>query len=349
LITPFCGVLADRLGYRLPMLWGVLAEAGATALFCWAGDFPLMLVARVLQGAASACTWTAGLAFIAEHFAARRVEMMGLAMVGSTAGSVLGPTVGGTLFDSGGYALPFVVTGVMVAVDACLRFLFLPAGRGGTARVPLATIISDRAILAGALAVGMAAAGWAVVEPLLPNHLERTVGATAGTIGMMFAISTLVYGAMAQVVSRATDRFGVRPTICAGMLMMAVALPMLALAHGVWMAGLALCLVSMAYAFTLNPASAELGNAVDRRGLDCYAAVYAIYNIAYSLGMLSIDAFAATIANRLPFVQALLIVSGLLVGSIPVLLLAARAARPVVPAASSATSVSFDQDPGEDA
>ena len=53
------------------------------------------------------------------------------------------------------------------------------------------------------------------------------------------------------------------------------------------LSGAALCLVSIAFAFSLNPTSAELGNAVDRRGLSCYAAVYAVYNIAYSIGMIA--------------------------------------------------------------
>ena len=52
------------------------------------------------------------------------------------------------------------------------------------------------------------------------------------------------------------------------------------------------------FAFTLNPASAELGNAVDRRGLSCYAAVYAVYNIAYSVGMMATNGLAG-IAARL--------------------------------------------------
>jgi hypothetical protein len=48
-----------------------------------------------------------------------------------------------------------------------------------------------------------------------------------------------------------------------------------------------------AIAFTLNPTSAEIGNVVDRRGPSCYAAVYAAYNITYSIGMMATNAFAA--------------------------------------------------------
>jgi hypothetical protein len=77
-------------------------------------------------------------------------------------------------------------------------------------------------------------------------------------------------------------------------------------------ATIGLCLVSVAYAFMLNPTTAELGNAVDRRGLTCYSAVYAIYNIAYSLGMMSTDAFASAAASSLGFLPTLLCVGTVL-------------------------------------
>lgn len=85
-------------------------------------------MARISQGAAAAATWTAGLALVAEHYVEKRVQMMGFAMMGNTAGSVVGPAAGGWLYEIGGYTLPFAITGVLVAIDAALRFLLLPFG-----------------------------------------------------------------------------------------------------------------------------------------------------------------------------------------------------------------------------
>jgi len=68
----------------------------------------------------------------------------------------------------------------------------------------------------------------------------------------------------------------------------------------------ALCLLNASFAFTLNPTSAELGNAVDRLGLNCYAAVYAVYNIAYSIGMMATDTLASLALKELGFFGTLL-------------------------------------------
>jgi hypothetical protein len=82
----------------------------------------------------------------------------------------------------------------------------------------------------------------------------------------------------------------------------------------------ALCLVSICYAFMMNATSGELGDAVDRRGMSCYSIVYAVYNVAYSAGQIAANAFASTAAGRLGFLQILLCVSAALILATPLLL-----------------------------
>src|SRR4030095_3319224 len=109
-------------------------------------------------------------------------------------------------------------------------------------RSQVIVFILDGPVRVAGRAVMMAAASWAIVEPLLPNHLERTAGTTAGTVGIMFTLSAITYGLMAPVVSWVSERLGTRRTVCAGLLMSAGALPLLALAQGAVWAGAALCL-----------------------------------------------------------------------------------------------------------
>ena len=88
LATPLFGYLGDRFGCKRPMLIGVALSAVATLLFWSASGFVPLIVARLFQGAASAATWIAGLALVAEHYPTKRVEMIGFALMGSTAGSL---------------------------------------------------------------------------------------------------------------------------------------------------------------------------------------------------------------------------------------------------------------------
>ena len=312
--------LETSLVVGVPCSLQLLFNAIAVLLFCYGSHFYVAILARIAQGAAAAGTWTAGLALVAEHYSHKRVQMMGLAMVGSTAGSVLGPVAGGWLFDKGGYELPFLITGIMVALDAVMRMLFLPSDKGRVEKSPdLKALLTDKSILIAGLAVAVAAAGWGIIEPLLPDHL-RHEGSTPGQVGLLFTISTITYGFAAPVVSWVSEKFSIKKTVVFGIVAMAVTLPLLSLSKSLFITGFCLCLVNVSYAFVLNPTSAELGNAVDRRGMNCYAAVYAIYNIAYSLGMVSADCFASSVAEFLSFQQILLIMSGVLIACIyPVL------------------------------
>jgi MFS family permease len=321
LATPLFGWLGDRIGYRRLIIGGVLLSAAALVLFRFAPHFHLLLVARLFQGAASAASWTAGLALIAEHYPKERVEMMGLALMGSTAGSLLGPLIGGSLYEVGGYALPFAVTAVLVAIDLGLCLFLLPRSQGRPApNQNIWPLLLDRSVVIPAIAVGLAAIGWGIIEPLLPPQLVRS-GVSPGVIGLIFTIGSVAYGATAPLVAWVSNRVPIRTLIAAGTAAMAIALPFLSLYRGPIGAGIGLSMVSICYAFMLNPTSAELGNAVDRRGMTCYAAVFAIYNIAYGVGQMAASSFASAASARLGFLQVLLCVSGALFLFIPVLLL----------------------------
>jgi MFS transporter, DHA1 family, solute carrier family 18 (vesicular amine transporter), member 1/2 len=319
--TPLFGYLGDRIGYRQLILCGVALSATALALFCFAPHFHLLLVARLLQGAASAASWIAGLALIAEHYPERRVEMMGFALMGSTVGSLLGPVIGGSLYEVGGYTLPFAVTGALVAIDAGFCLFLLPARQlGPAANANIWPLLFDRSVVVAATAVGLAAIGWGVVEPLLPPQLVRS-GVAPWAIGLIFTIGSIAYGLSAPLVGWVSKHLPIRTLIAAGTAAMAIALPFLSLNRGAIGAGIGLSVVNVCYAFMLNPTSAELGDAVDRRGLNCYAAVYAIYNVAYAVGQMAATSFASVASTSLSLLQILLCVSAALFVFIPLLLL----------------------------
>ena len=333
LVTPVFGYLGDRIGGRSTMMCGAALAVCAVSLLGLAPNLSLLLLGKFCQGAASAALWTSGLALIAENYVEKRVVMLGYAFTGGTFGSVIGPIAGGILYHAGGYKLPFLTTGVAFAIAAALIARLVPAG--GVQRnepVDLLALIHNRSLMIPAVAIALAAFAVGIVEPLLPVRLAR-YGATSMAIGILFTVSTLVYGLSAPVVGRVSERIPVQKVIVLGTIAMAATLPFLALFKGLILAGITLSLVNISYAFMLNPASAELGNVVDRSGTSCYTAVYAVYNIFYSIGMLTTAALASAAARLLNFWGVLLCASAILLLSVP-FLIKAGPSRSVVTAAS---------------
>jgi hypothetical protein len=73
----------------------------------------------------------------------------------------------------------------------------------------------------------------------------------------------------------------------------------------------------------LNPASAELGNVVERSGLSCYSACYAVFNIFYSVGMLGTATLVSAAVRWLSFQGVTLCAAAILLLFVPFLIKAA--------------------------
>jgi MFS transporter, DHA1 family, solute carrier family 18 (vesicular amine transporter), member 1/2 len=316
LVTPIFGYLGDRFGSRSILLSGAILAAVAVSLYGLAPSFLLLVLAKVCQGAASAALWTSGLALVAANYVEKRVAMLGYAFAAGTFGSVIGPIAGGLFFQVGAYKLPFLVTGVGFAVAAGLIARIVP---GATSEphepVDLRALALNRSIWVPAVTIALAAFSFGIIEPLLPVRLARD-GVPSITIGIIFTVSTLVYGLSAPWVGRLSERLPINQVIVLGTIGMAVVLPFLALFKAAIPVGITLSLVNVAFAFMLNPASAELGNVVDRSGLSCYSAVYAVYNIFYSIGMLATAALASAAVRVLGFPGVLLCASAVLLLSV---------------------------------
>lgn len=344
--TPILGLVTDRLGRRRPMILGGLFLGVAAILFAIGTSREILFVGRVLQGVGAACTWTAGLALVAKYCVKHRVRDMGYAMIGATAGSVFGPIVGGALFDKYGYVAPFLFAIGLVVVDTALRVGFTPSTTNPDKQPPwsetfkeLGGIVTDRSVLSAAFAVALAAASWALMEPLFPMHAIRIANASPSTVGGLFTASNFLYAFLAPVVGWVSDRISVRLTTALGLGLTAVILPLLALTPNLFLAGTVLCLITVSYAFTINPTSADLGDAVDRRGSTSYSVAYAVYNLAYALGMIGVDTyieFVTDSAHHLQLLHILLIVSGMFVLCLPLFLIKQK--QPEAPPAAATES-----------
>src|SRR5665647_429074 len=64
---PF-GILSDRFGRKPFVLFGMFAMAGAFVFYALAKSYPVLVVARVLDGLTAAATWSAALALLGDRF-----------------------------------------------------------------------------------------------------------------------------------------------------------------------------------------------------------------------------------------------------------------------------------------
>src|SRR3954471_451077 len=164
------GAASDRIGRKMPMIVALAVLAGATLVFAYAESLPMLFLARMLQGAADAVTWVVGFALIADLYGEdERGRAMGLAMGGSTLGIIIGPLLGGWLYEIGGIRLPFLVVAALAAVDLAVFAVVTPRTiKAPSTPVSMRQVLRVRAIAICAVMVIAGAATGAMLEPVIP-------------------------------------------------------------------------------------------------------------------------------------------------------------------------------------
>src|SRR5437762_8843901 len=149
------GAISDRIGRKGPIVGGLIALVGASLLFAFADSLPWLFAARLVQGAADAVTWVVGFALVADLYdSSERGKVTGIVMMGTSFAVMIGPTIGGWLYEIGGIRLPFIAVAIMSAVPLALfLWLRIPPPRRSGDIMPIGMVLCVPAIGAFALTV----------------------------------------------------------------------------------------------------------------------------------------------------------------------------------------------------
>ncbi|GAA5811256.1 hypothetical protein MFLAVUS_004689 [Mucor flavus] len=199
--TPIFAVISDKYqNRRYPLILGVSCLITSTLCFAWASNYTTLVIARICQGASAGASWTIGLGMLADTFVEERLgTVMGTVIMSHTIGFVLGPALGGILYDRGGTLAPFYLCslfGVLTligvlwieepitttrspAVLAEESSPLLPERKG-----QMFQLVKNRRIISCVICCFVTSAALSGIEPALPIYLQEKYHVSISVVGV---------------------------------------------------------------------------------------------------------------------------------------------------------------------
>ena len=303
------GHVSDRVGRKAPLVGGMLALAASTVLFAYADSLPWLFAARLVQGGADAVTWVVGFALIADRYGPdERGRVSGIVMSGTSAAIMVGPTIGGWLYEIGGLRAPFLTVAALAAVSA-VGFLWLdiPIEHTDIEAVPVRVVLRSRAVASCAAVVVAISATISMLEPVLPLHLTATLGIGPARIGLIFGSGAAASSILHPIYGRLADRWGGRRMMLTGLPLVACVLPLLAVAGSYASTIACFVLITTTVALVITPSLTFMAEAVSASGAGSFGVGYGLYNMAWGAGLLTGPAIAGFVYERQGFTRLTLV------------------------------------------
>ena len=302
-VTPLAGRLVDRKGPRGPLLAALLGLAAACLLFAVGGPYWLLLVSRLLQGAAAGLGWVASLALIAAAIPLeRRGTYLGLAMSMVSVGTLAGPPLAGWLACDHGHAAPFVLAASVLVVDGVLRIIFVrPTPPRADDPATALDVLRVRGSWPVVVLIALGSAVTSAIEPILPVRLAVGLGLDTAGIGLLFALLVVIGAVLNPMVGAALSRVSPRLLALVGAALAVAGLVLVGAGSRLPVVVAGIVCLGAAVAFLVAPAGTLIGVQGARTTPPALGGAYSLYNLAYAAGLTAGPALAGLLTSVLGY------------------------------------------------
>ncbi len=325
--VPFVYLIAKNIGNKFSLLIGGLLLVFSCVLFPYSDTYLMLLVARFLQGAAAAITWTCGLSLVAQSVHPQhRSTALATAMIGVSIGHLIGAPFAGFMYEFGGLAFPFYIIAAICLLSMIVIFC-IPKNneifhekREYNFLNFLNLTRNNKILIALTLIVLLESFMLSYLEPSLALIASRNFNASSEIIGLLFGVQVLSLALVSPIAARIADKFGKTQVIPFGMLLSGlIFILMTTVPTNLSMYFILMACLGVACAFTISPVLSAFADEIDRTDLKgLYHIGYGFINIVYSIGMLLGPSLSFLFEDYLSNQMSYLMIGFILIASVPV-------------------------------
>lgn len=235
LFAPVAGSLGDRFGRRPIVVAALGGIVLANVAFLLARDVPVYIAIRLVEGAITAGLLPAAMAavgdLVPEH---RRARWTGIIMGSYGAGFIFGPALGGLLYDTSGFAAPFLMSAALGLTGLIWALIKLPETRPDRALAAATTgrrrgwqgrfwasLPRPLAVLAALLFLDFIGTfAFAFIEPELIFYFYQDLGYSTTHFGVIIGAYGIAMVAGQASLGGVSDRLSRRLAIAIGFLLL---------------------------------------------------------------------------------------------------------------------------------
>ena len=220
IVTPLCGKYIKVLGARSFFIVGFFIVGFGN--FCFAflihledtnTFFGLSILLKFLTALGQAASTPAAYTLAAKQVLEKnRGKAMSALEACFGIGTIVGPTVGGGLYDIGGFSLPFWVSGSTIVFMALMTLLFFKDSKDFETNsdedktVKWLSILKLPGVIISFLSVLFAGIAWNWFSASLEPFMKETFSSSASEVGLVFLTLGLTYTVFTPVFGFLTDR-----------------------------------------------------------------------------------------------------------------------------------------------
>uniref|UniRef100_A0A8C2JJZ2 Solute carrier family 18 member B1 n=1 Tax=Cyprinus carpio TaxID=7962 RepID=A0A8C2JJZ2_CYPCA len=302
-----------QIGAKFMIVAGLFVSSGSTVLFGFLDQVSdgtifivLCFITRCVNAIGFSAAVTSSFAVSAKVFPDNIATVLGFMEIFTGLGLILGPLLGGWLYQSFGYEIPFVFTGcllfatvplnlwILPSFDVCLFHSNIDAVPSQNSFLRLCTRIK---ILLICFVVFMLSSGIGFLDATLSIFAIEKLNLSAGSVGLLMIGLSLPYGAASPVFGVISDKY---PSVRKWMMVvggMATAvsfcflgpLPVFHIRSQLWLTVLMLIVVGFSLCMTCIPTFPEMIACAHENGfeegLSTLGLVSGLFSAVWSAGM----------------------------------------------------------------